>query len=367
MADAISVLVVGGGIVGRSVAYHLARAGADVQIVDGDENPSPTSRASLGILTHFNGGDDPFSLFYRDSHAAHGELAEQLREETGMDVGFLRLGGIDLSFSDEETEELRRLEAFNQSRKCPCEWVGDTAALRQLEPSVSSSVRAGLLFPDDHRVSPEALGGALLKAAVTRAAQVAFGTQVIRIDSADSSGVQLTLRSDRGERSIGVDVIVLAAGAWTGKLAGTAGLDVTVRPIRGQQCRFRGAEPLRHILRHDDSYLLPEADEIVAGSTVEDVGFDLETTTDGERMLTSFCNRVLEKAPEVVGLRAGLRPKARKGRAVIGPLDRHGRVFAATGHYRNGVLMGPLTGQVVADWITRGDPQRDMSCFAPKV
>ena len=367
MADRLRVLVAGAGIVGRSVAYHLARAGAAVQIVDVDQDPSPTSRASLGILTHFNGGGDPFSNFYRDSHAVHGELAERLRDQTGIDVGFRRLGGIDLSFSDEETEDLRRLEAFNQSRSCRCEWVGDTAALRELGPSVSAEARAGLFFPDDHRVSPQALGDALLKAAASHGAQVALGTRVSRIDGAGSEGVQLTVQSGLGDRAIDVDCIVLAAGAWAGELAAMAGLEVTVRPIRGQQCRFRGGDPLRHILRYDGNYLLPEGDEVVAGSTVEDVGFDLDTTQDAESMLTSFCTRLLGTGREVVGLRAGLRPKSRKGRAVIGPLDRHGRVFVATGHYRNGVLMGPLTGQVVADWITQGDPGRDMSCFAPKV
>ena len=366
MAEGIGILVAGAGIVGRSVAYHLARAGAAVQIVDGDEHPSPTSRASLGILTHFNGGDDPFSNFYRDSHAVHSELAEQLREATGVDVGFRRLGGIDLSFSDEETADLRRLEAFNQSRSCRCEWVGG-GALRELEPSVSSAAQAGLFFPDDHRVNPQALGDALLRAAAAHGAQVALGTRVTRIDSADSKGVQLTLQSEHGEHAIGVDCVVLAAGAWAGELAGTAGLEVAVKPIRGQQCRFRGGDPLRHILRYDGNYLLPEGDEVVAGSTVEDVGFNLDTTHDAESMLSSFCTRLLGSGREVVGLRAGLRPKSRKGRAIIGPLDRHGRVFVATGHYRNGVLMGPLTGQVVADWITQGDPRRDMSCFAPEV
>ena len=362
----VRVLVVGAGIVGRSIAYYLAHAGIVVHVVDGDRRPSPTSRASLGVLTHPNGGDDQLSSFYRECHTSHGELSVRLLEETGIDVGWQELGGIDLFLAEDRKEDADDLIAFNHSRNCRAELV-EGGRLSELEPQLAPGVTAGVFFPDDHRVNPEALAEALLTSAARIGVQVSFGTRLKRIDAVDSGGVRVTLSSEQGDRSEGADCLVLAAGARTGELTAAAGLELAVRPIRGQQCRFRGDGAVRHILRHGGHHLLPAGGEIVVGGTVEDVGFDLETTEDAERMFTALCSQVLAVKPSLTDQRAGLRPKSKKGRPVIGPLDADGQLFVATGHYKNGVLMGPMTGRVVAEWISTGAPSLDMSVFAPKV
>ena len=352
---------------GRSIAYFLAHAGFVVHVVDGDRRPSPTSRASLGVLTHFNGGEDQLSTFYREGHTLHAELSVRLLEETGIDVGWQALGGIDLFLEGAaEMEDAHKLVAFNRSRNCRAELV-EGRRLRELEPRVAREVTAGVYFPDDHRVNPEALAEALLTSATRLGAQVSFGTRLKRIDAVAPGGVRVTLSSEQGDRSEGADCLVLAAGARTGELAAGVGRELAVRPIRGQQCRFSGDGVVRHILRHGGYHLLPAGGEIVVGGTVEDVGFDLDTTEDAERMFTALCSQVLAIEPSLTGQRAGLRPKAKKGRPVIGPFDTDGQLFVATGHYKNGVLMGPITGRVVAEWISTGAPSLDMSVFAPTV
>ena len=152
------VLVVGAGIIGRSTAYFLARQGAKVVLLDeGIPTGSPTSRASLGVLTHCNGGDNPYAQLFRDGHALHARLARDLAEDLGADVGWRPLGGIDLFADPSQLEEVWR---FNRERGCRVERL-DEQALRDAEPGLDGGGE-GLYFADDHRVDPPQVGrGAL--------------------------------------------------------------------------------------------------------------------------------------------------------------------------------------------------------------
>ena len=358
--DRPRVLVVGAGIVGSCAGYFLACRQMRVQLIDRDPDPSATTRASLGVLTHFQEGDDPYSTFYRDAHALHGELARQLREETGIDVGWKSLGGIDLAFGDAEAEEVQaRMQG--RSGRCRWEWIDRDRVLR-LEPKVSTHVSGGVHFPDDHRVDPPALGRALRTAARKRGADVRLGSRLLRIESG-SDGVSALIGEGNGSREERFDCAVLAAGSWTGELISEAAGGPHIRPVRGQHRRYRGGTQIRHVLRWDSHHLIPAGDAIVVGATVEEVGFDTRTTEAAASEFTAVFRRVLEIEPVPLSQRAGLRPKPRKGRPVIGPVDPSARLFVASGHYKNGVLLGPLTGQVLADWIVGGLPPRDMSLF----
>jgi len=176
---------------------------------------------------------------------------------------------------------------------------------------------------------------------------------------------------------MGADRVVLAAGAWSERLMMGAGPDeAAVRPIRGQQARFRGAAVPRHILRHGGFHAVPLAPPdgstaeppgsgtVLVGATVEEVGFEAEVTAAAGADFAAALASMLGPGQVLVEQRAGLRPKPRKGRPVIGPLPGCEQVIAATGHYKSGVLMAPLTGQVVARWALTGSPDRDMTCFA---
>ena len=350
------VLVVGAGIIGRSTAYFLARQGAKVVLLDeGIAAGSPTSRASLGVLTHCNGGDNPYAQLFRDGHALHARLARDLEEDIDADVGWRPLGGIELFADASQLEEVWR---FNRARGCRVERL-DERALRGAEPALDGGCE-GLYFADDHRVDPLKLGAALWAAAAQRGASAAWGERVWRIAQ---EGEAVEVATSRGTHR--ADFAVLAAGAWTTGLAAQLGARVALRPVRGQQARFAGA-PLRHLVRVNGRYLIPDGGETIVGSTLEEVGFRLETTRAAAAEFTAQIRSALGRCLPLSRQQAGLRPKPRGGRPLIGPLTDAPRVFVASGHYKNGVLLGPITGQIVARWIAEGTPGRDMRRFAPE-
>ena len=357
------VLVAGAGVVGLSTAYYLSGRGFGVQILDPGPFPSATTCASLGVLTHFNGGDDPFSQLYRQGHALHAELAARLREQTGMDVGWRPLGGLDLACTEVERAELRQLLAFNRERNCPAEWV-EGEALRQLEPCLSAQVLAGLYFPTDQRVDPEALCRALLQAARQQGVRLSLGES---IEEFAQEGAEVRVRTRSAEHR--ADFLVLATGAWTGDLAQRHGLSLPVRPVRGQHCRFTGGQlrhVLRHVLRHQGAHLVPAGEQIIVGATVEETGFDTQTTPQAAEHFTRLCQQVLAQTVQLLAQRAGLRPKPKGGRPHLGSLRDQPRVLVAAGHYKNGILLGPLSGQLLADWIEKGHAPGDLQRFAPE-
>jgi glycine oxidase len=358
-ADRSAVLVVGGGVVGRSVAYYLALRDIEVHIIDAGPDVSSTTRASLGVLTHFNGGDNPYSALYRDGHASYEELAVQLQAETGVDIGWRPLGGIDLILSDEDEAAARELLRFNRERGCVAEQV-DAAELRRLEPLISTEVRGGVYFPGDHRVDPEKLAQGLLRAVEQRRGRLFSGESLEGFEESSARGV--VVRTNRGTRA--AEFLVLAAGSWSGLLGERLGVSIPVRPVRGQHSRFGPGAAVRHVLRHGGHQLVAAAGQVIVGATTEDVGFDTETTATAARLFEGAWRQLLEVQPEPVEQRAGLRPKPRGGRPLIGPLSAHPRILVATGHYKNGILLGPITGQVISEWIVEGRPSRDMAYFA---
>ncbi len=354
------VLVVGAGIVGRSIAYYLSRSGARPLLIDAGGGPSDASRASLGVITHFSGGASTYALFIRDSHAAHRPLAAELCDETGIDVGWRPLGGIDLILNDEDEVEAEAIWRDQSQRGVKVERLS-AAQVRALEPNISTSVRWGLYYAEDERVAPVPLGDALLQAALARGAQVRYGERLEQIELSHAGGVEVQTSHRRRH----ADFLVLASGAWTTSLVEQLGAKIVLRPVRGQRGRFAGAAP-RHVLRHGGHMVIPESDSILVGATAEEVGFTNETTLAAARYLSAVRARVLAGAAKLVGQDAGLRAKPRAGRPMIGPLVGHPRVFIATGHYKNGVLMGPLTGQIATRWMLEGDPARDMQPFFPE-
>lgn len=349
------VVVIGAGIIGQSTAYYLAHAGAAVTLMDSDDGPSPTSRSSLGVLTHAYGADDAYSSFYRDCHALHEPLSALLLQETGIDVGWRPLGGIDLAFDEGEAGTLRDWVDLNLSRGAEAEWL-DESTLREAEPGLTTAALGGARFVQDGRVDPVRLGTALRVAAQKRGTVVRTSTTVTEIRPLDG-GVDCHLAMASGECTESYDVAVVTTGAWTGELAPS----VRVRPIRGQSGFFSGVH-VRHVLRWGGLHALPDGDDTLVGGTVDEVGFDLTTTDAARQELMAWSGRLFDPAPSLRQLRAGLRPKPRRGRPVITPLET-GTLFVATGHYKSGILMGPHTGQVVARWIMEGSPGRDMSPF----
>jgi glycine oxidase len=354
------VAVVGAGVIGRFIAYELALRGVAVELFDPGPDPSATTAASLGVLTHFNGRDDPYSRLYRDSFRSYRQLAGRLQEETGIDIGWQPLGGIDLIFNDEDAAAAADTAAFNRARGCAVEEL-DHRQVRTLEPAISEAVRGGLHFPDDQRVDPARLAAALISVTENHGAAVHFGVRVLGFETVTERGV--TLQTSAG--GVEADYAVLAAGSWTGELGRMLGAQVPVRPVRGQHCRFVGVT-VEHVVRYGGRHLLSADGLTVVGATVEEVGFDQETTPVAGREMAAFAGVVVTQPLSLREQRAGLRPKPKGGRPLIGPLEAFPRIFVATGHYKSGIQLGPGTGEVVARWIVDGDPGREMDRFKPE-
>ena len=174
--------------------------------------------------------------------------------------------------------------------------------------------------------------------------------------------MECDLHEGGGSRRATFDAAVIAAGSWSADFDGPAAGRLRVRPVRGQSCLFAGG-PVRHVLRCSGGNVLPAPGGLLVGGTVEETGFDARTTSAARQELSALCGRILARPAVLREQRAGLRPKPLQGRPLIGPVPGADNLWAATGHYRNGILMGPLTGRVLARWITRGDPGREMSPF----
>lgn len=354
-------LVIGAGIIGCAVAYHLGRRGLRVELLDPEPGPSSTTRASLGVLTHFNGGDNPLSRLYRDGLDAYPALSTALIEETGVEIGWEETGGLDLVLDDEDEVQAREALEYNLERGCPAEWV-EGAALADLEPAVAGRARAAVFYPGDQRVDPVRLRQGLLRGAELKGATFRAGESVVGFASSSAQGVTVETRQGR----YSADFVVLTAGAWTARLAGLLEARVPVRPVRGQQARFAAGCSIRRVLRQGGHHLVPDGETVVVGATVEEVGFDDQPTPEAATVFSSRLERLLGVCLVPSEQRAGLRPKPKGARPLIGPLTDHPRVFVATGHYKNGILMGPATGELVAEWLVSGRPGRDLSYFAPE-
>ncbi|MBT4096184.1 MAG: FAD-binding oxidoreductase [Gemmatimonadetes bacterium] len=361
-----SCLIVGGGLIGRSVAYYLSRAGIHVVLVC-EEDPariqSAPTRASLGVLTRPTAGLDSLSAFYRLSHELYDPLARQLAEETGVDIGWTACGGLEVAYNEQEALRLRAHVSRLQERGARCQWLSPIAAAER-EPALALGMIAACLWPQDHRVDPQQLAKALWLGALRHGARHHPG-HVAHLDGTDPPAIVL----ETGEK-LTADTVVLAAGAATSALGVNLGLAPrAVRSAAGQSLQLQASVHLQGIVHWEGYHLLPTSTgDLFVGATNDpatayDLSDPVQPTEQGRQELLEVAERVLGHSCNVVQHNAGLRPKPRRGRALIAPLQPPG-YYVASGHYKNGVLMAPATGQALTAWITEGDPGVDMTPFA---
>lgn len=330
------IAIVGGGVIGCAAAERLTRDGHSVTILERDQAGAHASGAAAGLLAPFSEGED---LGHR-SLQLFPELVERIERESGVEVEFRAGESITPALDAAEERALRSLGAGR--------WLSAREAQAE-EPGLNPRLRGALVLPES-QVTPPRLVRALVRTAVLRGADLREGTPVSK----------LLLR---GGRVIGVqtldgplraDFVVLAAGPWSAELAAAA-VPLDVRPSRGQlvQLQPRG-RPLRRMLTWRGSYLVPKPDgTIVAGSTEEEAGFDARPTVEGVAGLLEFARRVVPElaAATVAGVWAALRPATPDGRPVVGPVPDHPGLVVATGHNRNGILLAPITAEMVAGAI----------------
>lgn len=365
--ETADVVVIGGGVIGLTVARALAQRGVhDVVLIERGRPGKEASWAAGGILAPQMEADetDDFFRFACASRDRYEEFAAALQEESGIDVELDTTGTLYLGFTSKEETELRRRFEWQQSAGLSVEWL-EAETARRLEPCISTKTRCALLFPKDVQVENRKLVEAL-----TIANQKA-GVRLVN----DCEARALRIERDRVcavETSQGVvstPIAVLAAGAWTSFIepANQSLPAVKVEPVRGQMLCFE-AQIATHVIFSSRGYLVPRrGGRLLAGSTDEAAGFDKKVTTEGVSAIRSMASEIapaLEHLP-VIDSWAGLRPRVDDHLPVIGPCEGYEGLFYATGHYRNGILLAPMTGELIADAIVKGETPSWAESFSP--
>jgi glycine oxidase len=352
------VAVVGGGIVGLACAWHAARRGMSVVVLERDRLGSGASGVAAGMLapvTEADFGEDELLELNLAAAERWPAFAAELAEASGVGTGFRETGALVVAADRDDAEELQRLAELHAALGLPSRWIGPREA-RTLEPGLSPRVRGAIHAPRDHQADPVATVRAL--AAACRSAGVELREQV-EVAALVRAGGAVTGVATATEE-VAAETVVVAAGAWSAGLAPDA---PPIRPVKGQIASLRAPDPAlapKHIVRTPRCYLLARDDgRVVLGATVEERGYDTSTTADGVFRLLEAAREVLPDVGELewTGVRAGLRPGTPDNLPVIGPGRVDGLVWA-TGHYRNGVLLAPLTGETVVRIITGAEVAR---------
>jgi glycine oxidase len=359
------VVVVGGGIIGLAVAWRLRQRGISVELLERGGTGEGTSRVAAGMLAPVaevefgEAGRRVLELGLRSASLWPGFVAE-LREAAGVELELLRTGTLLLARDEDEARELERQLAFRNSLGLRVQRLRASQA-RELEPALAPTVRLALEIPDDHSVDPRAVLAALRRACLAAGVRLREQAEVMRVEL-DDKGERVAGLTLAGGQRIAAEEIVLAAGPWSaglGELPERA--RVPVRPVRGQLLRLRdpaGPGLTRRALRFEGGYLLSRGDgRYVLGATVEERGFALSATVGGIHELLREAHELVPGVAEleVEELCVGLRPGTPDNAPLIGPGAIAGLTWA-TGHYRSGILLAPLTAALVADLLapTRG-------------
>jgi len=351
--------VVGAGVIGLAIAWRLAGARLQVALVD----PHPGAGASdvaagmLAPVTEVTFGEDALTRLTLASAARYPTFVAELEAASGVQVGYRRSGSLTVALDRDDLAVLERLRTYLEERHLGVERLSASQARRR-EPLLAPETSGALFAPDDHVVDPRLLVRALREACIRAGvAEVSAAATRVLIEGGRASGVEL-----EGGGCVAAPVTVVAAGAHSAEL--TAGVEeMPVRPVKGQLLVLRtaGGVPLlqqtvRGLAHGFSAYMVPRGDgRLVVGATVEERGFDVSVTAEAVYSLLRDARRLVPAVDELelVEWRAASRPGTPDNAPLLGEAAVPGLVWA-TGHYRNGILLTPLTADVIAELVVHG-------------
>lgn len=358
-----TVAIIGAGVIGLAIAWRLAQRGAKVTIFDKGTAGSGASHAAAGMLAaHLEAEprEENLVALNRGSQALWPAFAAELEAASGLAVDLRTEGTLLLALTGDDQSRLKHVLAFQKSLGLPLEWL-TTAEVRVREPHLTPSISGAIFSPEDHQVDNRAVAAALREAALKAGVALRENAAVDRIVTSDNrvTGVGIA-----GE-TVSADLVILAAGAWSRGIAGlpTASLP-PVRPVKGQMLALRmdpRAPLLTHVVWAPGAYLVPRKDgRLLIGATVEEKGFDPNLTAGGQLALLEATWRTLPGIEElpIHEMWVGFRPGSRDDAPIIGESSVPGLIYA-TGHYRNGILLTPVTAEAIAALVIEGkaDPR----------
>jgi glycine oxidase len=371
------VAIIGGGVIGLAVARALSVSGVDdVLVIERGSLGAESSGAAAGMLAPQAEADcaDEFFHLGRRSRDLYPLFAAELLEETGIDIQLESTGTLYLGLNEEDVKELDRRYRWQTRAGLPVERLSSESA-RILEPSISESVQMALRFPLDTQVENRLLIKALAASNQNRGVHLATETSVNSVTLAQ--GRIAGLETSRG--FVATKRLVIAAGAWSSQLLASVESNLASRdsalpvlgiePVRGQMlCLESSPAIFRHVIYSPRGYVVPRSDgRLLAGSTTEHVGFNKQITNEGVRSIQSAAKEI---SPRIGTLPmkeswAGLRPRTEDGLPVLGAYAEIEGLFYATGHYRNGILLAPVTGELIAGAIVDSAFPAALNFFSP--
>jgi glycine oxidase len=369
-ADAI---VIGGGIIGCSIAFRLAQARLKVMVLDRGKPGAEASSAAAGMLAPQGERVEPpaFSELCLASRDLYRRFVAEIEETSGRAVGYRQDGSLLVALDDEQAEELRGLRRAQRGRGLRLELLEPGEVHRRVR-GLAPGLRLGLFVPGDHWVDNEALVQALVESCRRLGVKFQGGQAATRliVKGGRVEGVPAGADSSRQRRAgynYSAATFVLAAGCWSQELVAPFGINLAMQPCRGQMLEFDTPEQLPLVVRAGHHYLVPRRKRrILVGTTAEYAGFQKAVTGGGLRSILEGVGRL---APLVSQLRfrrawAGLRPDTADHLPILGYGELENLVFA-TGHFRNGILLAPITAQLISELLLTATTSRPIAAYAP--
>ncbi|MDL5201074.1 glycine oxidase ThiO [Streptomyces sp. ALI-76-A] len=374
LPDTFDVLVVGGGIIGLVTAWRAAQHGFATAVVD----PGPGGGAAqvaagmLAAVTELHYGEQTLLGLNLESARRYPDFVAELTDLTGQDLGYRRSGTLAVALDADDRAHLRELHALQRQSGLDSEWLSGREC-RRLEPMLAPGVRGGLRVDGDHQIDPRRLAAALVTAC-ERTGVVFHRSWAERLSVVRERAAGVVTREGA---ALGAGQVVLAAGSLSGRLAGVPE-DVLppVRPVKGQVLRLTVparyapflSRTVRAVVRGSQVYLVPRVNgELVVGATSEELGWDTTVTAGGVYELLRDAHELVPGITELplTETRAGLRPASPDNAPLLGPAGLDG-LLLATGHYRNGVLLTPVTGDALAHALVTGELPEEARPFTPR-
>ena len=365
------ILIIGGGIIGLSIAWRLIGIGKKVIIIDKKNLGKEASWAAAGMLSgrlDLKPCEKKLLPIFEKSHLAWPKFAEELENKSGKSIGYKKEGTLRVACDLDEEKKLKNNYDFLKNNKVNITWLsGDK--IRDKEPYVSNNVLSGFFSPDDHHVNNRYILDALITILKKNKNNCIFkeNTEVEKIITHKDQVIGVKTRNE----TIKTKEIIVCSGAWTNKITNIEIKDVPIRPVKGQMVCLKmpkSTSLLKHILWRENVYLVPrDNSDLIIGATEEEMGFDKSLTVGGIYNLLKIAREVLPAIEDlsIVESWSGLRPATRDEAPIIGPSKKIKGLIYATGHHRNGILLAPLTSNVIKNYYLNGKIENDFNNFKP--
>ncbi|HEY6330394.1 MAG TPA: glycine oxidase ThiO [Blastocatellia bacterium] len=366
MTEGKDAIVIGGGIIGCSIAVALAHAGMKVTVLERGRAGEEASWAAAGMLSPQTDatGKSPFFDLCMASRSMYPDFAAKMQALSGIDPCYQDDGILCLALTEDEAKKMAGWSAWQKRQGLTVEYISGGGVF-ELAPAVTRSARAGTFIPGDHQVDNRRLTEAVIAAARQAGVEIIEGTKVEGLDvhKGTATGVRC-----KGQVFSG-GAVIMAAGCWSGDLLQNAGMNIPVVPARGQMLALRGPErPFGPVIHGTKCYLVPRRDNrVLVGSTIEYVGFHKAITAGSMAWLLSSAIALVPSLErfEVVETWSGLRPDTPDHLPVLGQCEVE-NLYLATGHFRNGILLAPITARLITECLTSGRTSIDIQPFSPE-